>query len=128
MDIKPGSPIYEVLWKIDSLWLHLNGFCPDFEQLDYVDTERPLFTKKGLIKWLPSVIPLRDLKLKKIATEFGGWDEITSPTFIPTEELYSKLEAIGYDRQQFDHSRRYIADPDAYRRQAVEAKWGKKES
>ena len=121
------SVFYNWLWQVDNVWLHLDGYVSDFERLDWNYEERPLFSKDGLIKSEPSIMPFRDRELKQIVKEYGGWELVTDPSFNPPEELCSKLQAIGSNRERFEHSRRYLRSPGIYRRQALDTKWRKRE-
>jgi hypothetical protein len=118
MSLTRDSFWYKVLRTLDILWVSLDGFTPDLEQLDWVFDERPLFSKEGLIKIDISQLPFRDHKLKKIAKKYGGWEVITDPEFVPPRELYERLEKIGFRRDDFDLSRRYLANPDEYKENA----------
>jgi len=123
--VKRGSFLYKILRTIDVFWRHLDGFVDDFEQLDWVYEQRPLFSKEGLIKDDLSLIPFRDRKFGQIVRDYGGWKAITKEDFVPSEELYEKLESIGFGREQFDLSRRYLANPSEYKTQALKRKYPK---
>jgi hypothetical protein len=117
-----SSRFFKFLRQVDNFWFHLDGFAVDAELLDWIYGERELFKKDGWIKEELSLIPGRDLSLKRIAKEYGGWQTISSKTFSPPEELYRKLDYIGFSRTAFDHTRRFLADPAGYRKSAMQEK------
>jgi len=118
MPLHRDTLLYKVIRIVDILWFSLDGYTPDLEQLDWIFSDRELFSKEGLIKIGISTIPFRDGKLKKIAHKFGGWTVITDPDFVPPEKLYEKLESIRFGRDEFDRTRRYLADPEEYKTNA----------
>ncbi len=115
----------DITKKVDIAWYVNLGFIPDFRQLDFVHQKRSLFSKTGLIKIQLSIIPFTDRKLKSAVGKLGGWRTITSPQFEVTEDVYFALEEAGLERDQFDLSRKYLANPSFYRSEALTERYGK---
>ena len=112
------SFLFRLFRTLDSYLLHIDGYVLDFRKLDQIYNKRRNFSKDGLIKVFPSLIFFRDLKLKRVARKYGGWNRITSPEFQPPEKLYEDLLNLGIKPEEFDLSREYIADSDEYRKTA----------
>jgi hypothetical protein len=108
-----------IIQLIDIYWLALDGYITDFEQLDYVYSERRPFSKSGMIKDSLSMFPWRDRLLKRIANQYGGWERIMSPDYEVTEKIYADLERAGFSRESYNLSRKYLADPKEYRTRAL---------
>lgn len=112
--MKRSSVFYNFLRKID-VFVYVNrGLIPDLKRLDFVREERQLFSDEGLLRISMSIIPGTDGRLKATVKALGGWQVLMQPSFIVTEEVYSKLERSGLGREQFDKSRAYIANPSRY--------------
>lgn len=111
-----NSIFYKFLRNID-IFVYVNrGLIPDLERLDFVREERKLFSDGGLLRISMSIIPGTDGQLKATVKALGGWDLLMQPSFIVTEEVYSKLEGSGLGREQLDRSRAYIAKSSGYGR------------
>ena len=110
-----NSLLYKVLRNLDSFQFVYRGLEPDFDQLDFLRDERKLFSDKGLIRARMTMLPGTDMALVAAVKELGGWDAIMQPSFVVTEEVYSRLERAGFSREQLDKSREFNADPSGYR-------------
>jgi|GEM_PF-1538938 len=117
--------VRHLLKKVDIAWYVSHGFVPDFRKLDFVYEERRLFSKSGLIRTHLSVIPFVDGKLKAAVKKLGGWNVICAPQFEVTEEVYVALEKAGFEREQFDLSRKYLANRSLYHSEALAKRYEK---
>lgn len=111
-----NSKFYKFLRNIDCFVFVNRGLIPDLERLDFVREERKFFSDEGLIRISMSIIPGTDRSLKTAVKALGGWDLITHPSFLVTEDVYSRLEAAGLSRKVFDKSRAYLAKSTSYGR------------
>ncbi len=116
--------LHNLLRKVDIFWYVNHGYIPDFRLLDFVHQERQLFSKSGLIRRQLSIIPFTDRKLKAAVIKLGGWEAIIAPQFEVTEEVYAALEKAGFERDQFDLSRKYLANPSLYHSEALTERYG----
>ena len=57
----------------------------------------------------PSLLPLADSSLKRVAKKHGGWVRILEPDFKPSSELLNDLQSAGYGLDKFTTSRRFFA-------------------
>lgn len=113
---------YKLIRRIDTFWLFLSGYTPDFERLEFFHQERKFFTKDALIKEQLSLIPGTEMSLKSAVRHFGGWERLMDSQIELNEEIYEQLEKSGFSREQVDLSRRFLADPKGYRDSALHKK------
>ncbi|CAN5600404.1 hypothetical protein BH11CYA1_BH11CYA1_28600 [soil metagenome] len=117
------SILFQFLRRIDIFVYCMRGLAMDYDRLDFNQNERQLFSDEGLLRTSMSVIPWTDRTLASAVRELGGWGKIVQRSFVVTDEVYSKLEQAGFSREQFDKSREYLADPQAYWQRAQKRRY-----